>query len=107
MKTIAIQTFVDDITPGIVAVAEYDDRMVDEARLLSTLKAACRDVLRRRKARGWEPPYPWCWGDVFETLWEERDDRALCERHGFRVVGLSTPRLVVRHDEPVLFEDDL
>lgn len=106
MPQIIIQTRIED-GPGICAVVEHTCPPGEPFAICDALRAATLDVLRARHREGWEMPYPYNWGDVFEELYEHRDNNALAERHGVRVVEILQPVDVLNHDEIVVNEQDL
>lgn len=101
------QTHIYPDTPGICAVVEYTCPPGEPLAICDALRDAAREILHDRYIDGWEMPYPYNWGDIFEELYEHRDDTALAERHHVRVIEILQPIDVLNHDEVVLDECDI
>lgn len=106
VTTLADVGFFEDFAgTSITMTVLAEARLGTPREVLGALRGAVSDVLCARAREGWEMPYPYNWGDVAETLSEERFDEGLARRHGVRVVSLGPAGdVAVRHDEVVAFD---
>ncbi len=103
-RTVAITTFIPGTVPeGVMSALIQVAGHVPDGKILEAVRGACRRELEERMA-GEPLPYPWCWGDVIETLSDAEDAEGLYRRFGVRVLEVCPDVIVLNCDEPAIHD---